>query len=212
MKADRAGPACIMGFVQTAAELGLKKNLIGCIATCENAIGPNSYKPGDVFKSLSGKTVEINNTDAEGRLVLADAIYYLQSQYKVNSIIDLATLTGAVTIALGEEAAGLFTRSIEMEERLLKASYETGERLWPLPLYHEFKDQLKSPIADIKNSGKRLGGASTGALFIEFFVEESTQWAHLDIAGVAYLSEPRHYHTSLATGFGVRLLLNYLGV
>lgn len=212
MKCDMAGSACIMGFIQACAELKIKKNIIGCIASCENAIGPESYRPGDVFKSLSGKTVEINNTDAEGRLVLADAVTYLQKEHKVTSIIDLATLTGAITIALGEEAAGLFTRDVAMEEKLLQASVETGEKLWPMPLYNEFKDQLKSSIADLKNSGKRMGGASTGALFIEAFVEEKTSWAHLDIAGVAYLSEPRHYHTSLATGFGVRLLLNYLGV
>lgn len=212
MKCDMAGAACVLGVMKAASDLGIKRNFIGVIATCENAIGPNSVKPGDVIKSLSGKTVEINNTDAEGRLVLSDAITYIQKQMDVKTIIDLATLTGAITIALGEEAAGLFTRSKKLEEKLLKAAEDTGEKLWPMPLYDEFKEQLKSPIADLKNSGKRLGGASTGALFIEAFVEEDTQWAHLDIAGVAYLSEPKNYHTTLATGFGVRLLLNYLGV
>lgn len=212
MKCDMAGAACVLGLMKAASDLGIKRNFMCVIATCENAIGPNSVKPGDVITSLSGKTVEINNTDAEGRLVLSDAITYIQQQMDVKTIIDLATLTGAITIALGEEAAGLFTRSKKLEEKLLKASEETGERIWPMPLYDEFKEQLKSPIADLKNSGKRLGGASTGALFIEAFVEEGTEWAHLDIAGVAYLSDPRTYHTTLATGFGVRLLLNYLGV
>lgn len=212
MKCDMAGAACVLGVMKAASDLGIKQDFMCVIATCENAIGPYSVKPGDVIKSLSGKTVEINNTDAEGRLVLSDAITYIQRQMGVKTIIDLATLTGAITIALGEEAAGLFTRSKKLEEKLLKAAHETGEKLWPMPLYDEFKDQLKSPIADLKNSGKRLGGASTGALFIEAFVDEDTQWAHLDIAGVAYLSEPKHYHNTLATGFGVRLLLNYLGV
>lgn len=212
MKCDMAGAAAVLGLMKAASDLGIKRHFLAVIATCENAIGPNSVKPGDVIRSLNGKTVEINNTDAEGRLVLADAVTYIQKQMDVKTIIDLATLTGAITIALGEEAAGLFTRSKKLEEKLLKAAEETGEKLWPMPLYDEFKDQLKSPIADLKNSGKRLGGASTGALFIEAFIEEDTQWAHLDIAGVAYLSEPRTYHPTLATGFGVRLLLNYLGV
>lgn len=212
MKCDMAGAACVLGLMKAASDLGIKRNFMCVIATCENAIGPNSVKPGDVIKSLNGKTVEINNTDAEGRLVLSDAITYIQRQMDVKTIIDLATLTGAITIALGEEAAGLFTRSKKLEEKLIKAADETGERVWPMPLYDEFKDMLKSPIADMKNSAKRLGGASTGALFIEAFVEEGTEWAHLDIAGVAFLSEPRTYHTTLATGFGVRLLLNYLGV
>jgi len=210
MKCDMSGAATVLGLLKTVAELKLKQNIVGVIATCENAIGPLSYKPGDVQKSLSGKTVEVNNTDAEGRLVLADAVTYVQRQMKVKSIIDLATLTGAVLMALGEEAAGLFTRSKKLEERLLKAADYTGEKLWPLPLYDEFKDQLKSSIADMKNSGKRLAGSSVGALFIEAFIDEGTEWAHLDIAGVAFLSEPKTYHSTLATGYGVRLLLNFL--
>jgi leucyl aminopeptidase len=212
MKCDMAGAATVLGVIKAAAELKLKRNIVGVIASCENAIGPQAYKPGDVIVSMSGKTVEVNNTDAEGRLVLSDAITYIQHHMGIKTIIDLATLTGAITIALGEEAAGLFTRSSKLKDELLEASEKTGEKLWPMPLYDEFKEQLKSSIADMKNSGKRLGGASTGALFIEAFVDEGTQWAHLDIAGVAYLSEPRTYHTTLATGFGVRLLLNYLGV
>jgi leucyl aminopeptidase len=210
MKCDMAGAAAVIGVMKAAASIKLKKNFVSVVASCENAIGPLSYKPGDVIKSLNGKTVEVNNTDAEGRLVLSDAITYIQRQMGISSIIDLATLTGAITIALGEEAAGLFTRSKKLEEKLLESADKTGEKLWPMPLYHEFKEQLKSPIADLKNSGKRLGGASTGALFIEAFVDEGTEWAHLDIAGVAYISEPKMYHNSLATGFGVRLLLQFL--
>lgn len=211
MKCDMAGAAAVIGLMKTVASLKVKTNILCVVASCENAIGPLSYKPGDVIRALNGKTVEVNNTDAEGRLVLADAVAYLQEHRGIKSIIDLATLTGAITIALGEEAAGLFTRSKQLEHRLLLAASSTGEKLWPMPLYDEFKEQLKSQIADMKNSGKRLGGASTGALFIESFIQEGTVWAHLDIAGVAYLSEPRTYHTSLATGYGVRLLINFLG-
>lgn len=212
MKCDMAGAACVLGVMHAAAHLKLKRNFIGVVASAENAIGPKSYKPGDVITSLSGKTVEINNTDAEGRLVLADAMTYIQKTYGVKKIIDLATLTGAILIALGEEAAGLFTRSKDLEQKLLTSAYHTGEKLWPMPLYDEYKDQLKSKIADMRNSGKRLAGASTGALFIESFIEDDVDWAHLDIAGVAFILEPKHYHSSQATGFGVRLLLNYLGV
>lgn len=209
MKCDMAGAAAVLATLRAAAELKLKKNLIAVLAVVENAIGPGSYKPGDVLRSYSGKTVEINNTDAEGRLVLADAISYIEDQYAPTEIIDLATLTGGVVIALGEEATGLFSNDDKLAHRLEKAGERTHERLWRLPLYPEYKEMLKSPIADLKNSGPRKATAATGALFIEQFVKK-TAWAHLDIAGTAYLSELKPYHPTAATGVGVRLLIDYL--
>jgi len=210
MKCDMAGAAVALGIIQAAAELKLKVNLISVLAVAENAIGPASYKPGDVYRGHSGKTVEINNTDAEGRLVLADAISYLQENYKPNQMIDFATLTGGVIIALGEEATGLFANNDALAKRLEKAGERTHERLWRLPLYSEYKDYLKSSIADIKNSGPRKASSGTGATFIQQFVKKTIPWAHLDIAGTAYLSELKPYHPTAATGVGIRLLVDYL--
>lgn len=209
MKCDMAGAAAVLGTVRAAAELGLKVNLLGVVAAAENAIGPESYKPGDVYISHSGKTVEISNTDAEGRLVLADALSYLQSKYRPARIIDLATLTGGVVIALGEEITGLFSNDEALATSLTQAGLKTHERLWRLPLLPEYKEKLKSTVADIKNSGSRAASSATAAIFLEQFVKE-TPWAHLDIAGTAYLSEPKTYHQTPATGVGVRLLIEFL--
>jgi leucyl aminopeptidase len=209
MKVDMAGAAVALGIIQAAAELKLETNLVVALAVAENAIGPNSYKPGDVYRSHSGKTVEISNTDAEGRLVLADAISYIQEHYQPAQLIDFATLTGGVIIALGEEATGLFSNNDALAKGLEKAGERTHERLWRLPLYSEYRDYLKSSIADIKNSGPRKASAGSGATFIQEFVKD-IPWAHLDIAGTAYLSEARAYHTTPATGVGIRLLVDYL--
>ncbi|MEN9344090.1 MAG: putative cytosol aminopeptidase [Chlamydiota bacterium] len=211
MKCDMAGAAVVMGIMQACAELKLKVNLVGAMGVAENAIGPKSYKPGDVFVGYTGQSVEITNTDAEGRLVLADTIAYLEKHYKCTSIVDFATLTGGVIIALGEDAAGLFSNNDKLSSALEKAADRTGERLWRLPLYPEYRDYLKSPIADIKNSGgARRASAGTGATFIHAFVKGSS-WAHIDIAGVAYPSELKHpYHPTLATGYGVRLFIDFL--
>lgn len=165
MKDDMAGAAAVVGTMRAAASLKLKKNIIGVIAAAENAMGPMSFKPGDVYFSHSGKSVEISNTDAEGRLVLADAFSYIQSNYTVNRMIDLATLTGAMVITLGEEVTGLFSNDDKLSTALTEAGEKTFERLWRLPLYPEYKDALKSPIADLKNSGGRKGGSITAALF-----------------------------------------------
>ncbi|MES2121745.1 MAG: leucyl aminopeptidase [Chlamydiota bacterium] len=208
MKCDMAGAAAVLATMQAAAALKLKKNLIGVLAVAENAIGPGSYKPGDVLRSYSGKTVEINNTDAEGRLVLADAISYVEERYAPTQIIDLATLTGGVVIALGEEATGLFCNDEKLARELERAGERTHERLWRLPLYPEYKEMLKSSIADLKNSGPRKATAATGAIFLQQFVKKIA-WAHLDIAGTAYLSELKPYHPTHATGVGVRLLIDY---
>jgi leucyl aminopeptidase len=210
MKDDMSGGAVVLGTIKAAAALGLKVNLIGAIASTDNAIGPKSYKPGDVYRSYSGKTVEITNTDAEGRLVLADAVSYVEDKFKPSRIIDLATLTGAIVISLGEEASGLFSNDDELAQSLLRAGKHTHERLWQFPLYNEYKEGLKSPIADMRNSPPaRKASSIMGALFIQEYIKK-TPWAHLDIAGTAFISGPKHYHTTNATGFGVRLLIDYL--
>lgn len=209
MKCDMAGSAVALGIIQAAAELKLKVNLISVLAVAENAIGPASYKPGDVYHSRSGKTVEISNTDAEGRLVLADAISYTEEKYTPNLLIDLATLTGGVVVALGEEATGLFSNNDALAKAIEKSGERTHERMWRLPLYPEYKEYLKSSIADIKNSGSRKASAGSGATFIQYFVK-SVPWAHLDIAGTAYLSDLKPYHTTPATGVGIRLLVDFL--
>lgn len=209
MKCDMAGAATVLGTLKAAAELGLKTNIVGVIAATENAIGPDAYKPGDVYVSYLGKSVEISNTDAEGRLVLADALAYTVQHLKPSRIIDLATLTGAMVIALGEEITGIFSNDNELTEALIKAGEKTFERLWRMPLYKEYRDQLKSSIADLKNAGGRKGGASIAASFLQEFVQD-IPWAHLDIAGTAYLSDLKSYHLTPATGVGVRLLIEYL--
>ncbi len=210
MKDDMSGGAAVLGTIKAAAALKLKVNIVGVIPSTDNAIGPKSYKPGDVYHSYSGKTVEITNTDAEGRLVLADAVSYVEDQFKPSRIIDLATLTGAMIISLGEEASGLFSNNDELADGLLRAGKYTYERLWRFPLYSEYKEGLKSPIADMRNSPPaRKASSIMGALFIQEYIR-GTPWAHLDIAGTAFLSGPKHYHTTNATGFGVRLLINYL--
>ncbi len=212
MKCDMAGAAAVLATMRAAAALGVKKNILGVIAAVENAIGPMSYKPGDVVTSYSKKTVEITNTDAEGRLILADALSYVQDKFSVNRIIDLATLTGGIVVALGEEVTGLFCNDDKLAQDLFVAGEATYERLWRFPLYAEYKDALKSPIADLKNSAAgRKASSITAAIFLESFIKKGMPWAHLDIAGTAYLSELKNpYHPSLATGVGVRLLISFL--
>lgn len=211
MKCDMAGAAAVLGVIQACAALNLRKNVIGVIAAAENAIGAESYKPGDVYISHAGKSVEITNTDAEGRLVLADAFSYIQGKYELTEMIDFATLTGGVIIALGDEAAGLFSNDKKLTQEIEESAEVTGERVWELPLYPEYLDALKSPIADLKNarSGRKASAAS-GAMFLKQFVHKDLPWAHLDIAGTAYLSETSAYHPSYATGFGVKLMIEFL--
>lgn len=209
MKDDMSGAAAVLGTLKAAATLKMKVNLIGVIPTAENAVGPKSYKPGDVFRSYSGKTVEISNTDAEGRLVLADGLSYLQKHYKPSRIIDFATLTGAIVITLGEEASGLFSNNDRLANQLMNAGDKTGEYLCRLPIYPEYREPLRSEIADIKNSGDRKGSSIQGAMFLKEFIGE-IPWAHCDIAGTAYLSKPRRYHSTPATGVGVRLMIQFL--
>jgi leucyl aminopeptidase len=209
MKNDMAGAAAVLGIIKAVAALNLKVNLVGVIPSTENSIGPHSYKPGDVYISYSGKSVEITNTDAEGRLILADAFSYIIDKYNPSKIIDLATLTGACVVALGEEVTGLFSNNDELSNALAKAGESTYERVWRLPLYDEYKECLKSTIADIKNCGERKASAITAAIFLQEFVGR-TPFAHLDIAGTATLTKPHRYHTTTATGVGVRLIVEFL--
>lgn len=209
MKSDMAGSACVLGVIQSLCSLEVKRNVIGVLALAENAIGPGSYKPGDIYTSRIGKTVEIGNTDAEGRLVLADALSYVEDTYAPSVVIDFATLTGAIVIALGEEAAGLFSNNDSLVRGLQKAALRTDERLWRLPLYPEYTDMLKSEIADLKNIGGRPASSCTAAAFLQQFIKKAA-WAHLDIAGVAYLSKSKSYHPTLATGAGVRVTIDFL--
>ena len=210
MKCDMAGAAAVLGAVQVTAALDLKVNVTALIPAVENSIDALSYKLGDVYRSYSGKTVEITNTDAEGRLVMADAISFAVETLKPTCIIDLATLTGNVVMALGEERAGLFTDDERLSSDLMAAADKTGDFLWRLPIQSEYKEAFKSDVADLTNSSAgREAGAIKAALFLQEFVG-STPWAHLDVAGTAYLTRPKYYHPTKATGYGVRLLVEFL--
>ncbi len=210
MKADMSGSGCVLGVMKAAQNLKIKQNLTVVIATTDNAIGPKSYRPGDVFKAYNGKTVEVLNTDAEGRLTLADAMSYAIKELKPTRLIDVATLTGACVIALGEYVSAVMTRDSALEKGLMQASYTTGEKLWPMPLVEEYRDLLKSDIADLKNIGNRFGSSLQAGLFLEEFTEGCPAWAHLDIAGPAYADKAYGYFPKHATGYGVRLLMEFL--
>lgn len=209
MKGDMAGAAAALGIIHAAAALELKVNLTVLIPSTENSIGCSSYKPGDVYKSYSGKTVEIGNTDAEGRLILADALAYAVQNLKPSRIIDLATLTGAMEIALGPEASGLMSNNDQLAESLLESAGNTFERAWRFPLFEEYRDFLKSDIADMKNIGGRSAGCITAALFLQEFVGK-TPWAHFDIASTAFTSDAKRYNPKYATGVGIRLMIDFL--
>ena len=211
MKIDMSGAAAVCGVLKNVLTLGIKKNLLFVLGTAENSIGSAAYKPGDVITGYAGKSVEIGNTDAEGRLVLADAFAYTIKNYKPARMIDLATLTGACVAALGFDYSGLFSNSDELARQLLEASNVTDDRAWRLPIYPELKEYIKSPVADLKNTSSiKGGGANTAAEFLHQFTEGTT-WAHLDIAGSAYAQGAgRMYYGHGATGAGVRLLTYYL--
>lgn len=208
MKDDMAGAAVVMGAFQAVAALKLPVNLVGLIPLAENMPGGNACKPGDVITSLSGKTIEIVNTDAEGRLVLCDALHHALS-YRPAAIIDIATLTGACIVALGSQASALLGTDTTLLRALEKAGQTTGERLWQLPLWDEYGEAMKSDIADLKNAGGPGAGTITAAWFLKQFVG-SCPWAHLDIAGTTWEEKGRHYLPKGATGAGVRLLVEYL--
>ena len=203
---DKCGGMAVLGAMHGVAALKPKRNIVGIIASAENLTGPGAYRPGDIVTVYDGKQIEINNTDAEGRVVLADALGYAVQDCKAASIVDLATLTGACVVALGDWAAGLWSTDDTLKNGLLAASEASGDRLWPMPLYPEYSEQIKSDVALIKNSSGRPGGACTAAAFLRTFVED-TPWAHLDIAGPAAITKDRADLSRGATGFGVRVLL-----
>ena len=208
MKYDMSGAAAVLGAVQAAAMLKLPVRVIGIIAATENLPSGTAQKPGDVLRTLSGRTVEVINTDAEGRLVLSDCLEYAK-RYKPDCTIDLATLTGACVIALGGEAIGLFSKDESLVAQLNQAGKATHERVWRLPLWDEYAELIKSDIADVKNAGNREAGATTAAKFLEGFAG-NLRWAHLDIAGTAWTEREQPYIPKGAVGIGVRLLIQLM--
>lgn len=209
MKDDMSGAACILAVMNALKYFNPDVEVHGIIATCENMPGCAAYKPGDILTAKNKKTIEVDNTDAEGRLTLADALCFA-CELGVDEVIDIATLTGAVMVALGTQAAGIFGNNQEMIDKLTKIGEENGERFWQLPMYEEYFEGLKSDVADMKNAGARWAGASTAALFLQKFVEDKVAWTHLDIAGVAFLEKPQKELSKGATGAGVRTLINYI--
>jgi len=205
MKGDMAGAACVVGLMHALAAREAKVNAIGAIGLVENMPDGNSYRPGDILRTMSGQTIEIINTDAEGRLVLADVLHYVNIKYKPKFMVDLATLTGAIMVALGQEHAGLFANNDELSSRLIAAGEATGERVWRMPLAPEYDKLIDSKFADMKNTGGRHGGAITAAQLLARFVGK-TPWAHLDIAGTALGSPQSEINKSWSSGWGVRLL------
>jgi leucyl aminopeptidase len=210
MKSDMAGAAAVLGTVEACARLKLKVNVTAIAPTTDNSVDRLSINPGDVISSFAGKTIEVIDTDAEGRLVLADALAYGIKEYQPDVIIDLATLTGSIIGAIGVHAAGLFSKNNGLVESLVSAGNSTGERLWPMPMFDEYHEDMQSDIADIRNlSDKPYAGAVTAAKFLEYFTDSHTSWAHLDIAGVGF--QPNGLGKGYcATGYGVRLLLKWL--
>jgi leucyl aminopeptidase len=210
MKYDKCGGVNVLATMQAAAALKLKTPLVGIISAAENMISGDSYRPDDILTSMSGKTIEIVSTDAEGRLVLADALTYAQKNYQPRAIIDLATLTGGVVVALGHVRAGLLSNNDALANALFASGERTFERLWRLPMDEEYVNMMKGDDADLKNSGGREGHCILGGVFIQNFIQPEVPWAHLDIAGTAETNKEMPYSPKGATGFGIRLLIDYL--
>ena len=208
MKTDMSGGAAVMGVIMAAADLQLPLNITALIPATENMPGGTAYKPGDIIKSYSGKTIEILNTDAEGRLILADALAY-SLEFKPAAIIDVATLTGACVVALGDDIIGMLGTDVKLKKEMDKAAQTTGELVWELPLWESYHELIKSDIADYKNSGGRTAGAITAAAFLSKFVGDAP-WVHLDIAGPAWTSKDKTYIPKGASGVAVRLLVEFL--
>jgi leucyl aminopeptidase len=212
MKSDMAGAGVVIGTIRAAAELGLNVNIVGVIPSTENMPGNKAYKPGDVVTAFNGRTIEIGNTDAEGRVVLSDALAYVEKNHKPKYIVDLATLTGACVIALGYAAAGVMSKDTALVNKLKLAGEASGELLWELPMFDDYKDLIKSDIADVRNIAGGKGyeaGAITAACFLQHFVEK-TPYAHIDIAGPAWSIERKYYIDKGGTGFGIRMLVEFL--
>ncbi|MBN1972695.1 MAG: leucyl aminopeptidase [Sedimentisphaerales bacterium] len=208
MKLDKSGGIAILAAMKAIAEMDLPINVYGFIPSAENLPSGSSYRPGDIVTTYNGKTIEVQNTDAEGRIILSDALAYAAKQ-KCDIIVDMATLTGACMVALGKYMAGLMGNDDELMKQVQKASEESGEKVWPMPSGDEYAEEMKSKIADLKNIGSKWGGACTAAAFLKQFVGES-KWAHLDVAGVDLISGPADYSVEGSTGFGVRLLITFL--
>ncbi len=205
MKGDMAGAACVVGLMHALAVRKAKVNVVGAIGLVENMPDGNAQRPGDIVTSMSGQTIEIINTDAEGRLVLADVLHYVNTRFKPKFMVDLATLTGAIIVALGKEYAGLFANDDKLSERLSKVGEATGERVWRMPLGAEYDKLIDSKFADVKNTGGRNAGSITAAQFLQRFVGK-TPWVHLDIAGTGMDAPQTDINKSWGSGFGVRLL------
>jgi leucyl aminopeptidase len=209
MKYDMAGSAVVAGLIKNLAIRKAKVNAVGVLGLVENMPGGNAQRPGDIVKSFSGKTIEVLNTDAEGRLVLADALSFTEKKFKPKFIIDLATLTGAIIMALGEEYAGLFSNNEELSKNIFQSSQSVNEKVWRLPLHENYDKLINSPIADVQNINYAGGaGSITAAQFLQRFIINKTPWAHLDIAGTAFSKKAASLNPGGATGFGVRLLNN----
>jgi leucyl aminopeptidase len=208
MKYDMAGGAAVLGIFRAVSELKLPVHLVGILPATENVIGGAASKPGDVVKAINGKTIEIISTDAEGRMTLADALGYAK-RFKPKAMIDIATLTGACSIALGNEAIAIMGNRRELIDKMIKSGHNTYERVWEMPLFEEYKVSLKSDIADLKNTGGKSGSLVSSASFLSEFAGD-TPWVHLDIAGTAWLEKEKPYTPKGASGIGVRLLLNFL--
>jgi leucyl aminopeptidase len=212
MKYDKCGGCNVIGIMKAISDLDLKTNVIGIIPAVENMPSGNSYRPGDIIKMYNSKTVEVLNTDAEGRIILGDALAFAVKTFAPQSIIDMATLTGAAIIALGSNVAALMGNNRELVTKILEYSKQTGEKIWELPLFDDYKEQLKSSNADIKNIGGRGGGAITAAAFLSYFVDD-IPWVHLDIAGTAWNQEgtkEKTYNPKGATGFGIRTIVKFI--
>ncbi len=210
MKYDKCGGMAVLGALVAASRLKLGRPVVGVIGAAENMISGDSYRPGDIVRAASGKTIEVLDTDAEGRLVLADCLHYACKTFSPQALIDLATLTGACHVALGDACAGLFAGDDRLASALIDAGEKTAERLWRLPLWPVYREQIAGTDADLKNYGGRPAGAVTAAMFLKEFVDDKVPWAHLDIAGVATTAKALPTCPIGATGFGVRLLIHYL--
>ncbi len=210
MKWDMGGAGAVTGAMAAIAGRKAKANVIGVVGLVENMPDGNAQRPGDVVKSMSGQTIEVLNTDAEGRLVLADALWWTQETYKPKAVIDLATLTGAIMIALAHEFGGMFTKDDKLAKQLDAAGEATGDKLWRMPLTQTHDDMIKSDIADMQNIGGRWGGSSSAAAFLGRFVKEGVSWAHLDIAGMAWNTKDKPTCPKGGSGYGVRLLDEYI--
>ncbi len=205
MKGDMGGAACVTGLMLALAKRKAKVNVVGAIGIVENSVDGNAQRPGDIVKSMSGQTIAVLNTDAEGRLVLADVLWYIQDRFKPKFMVNLATLTGAILVALGKEHAGLFSNNDELSTRLAEAGLATGEKVWRLPLTPEYDKMIDHDVADMKNIGGRFAGSITAGQFLQRFVNK-VPWAHLDVAGTAMDSVKSPINQSWASGWGVRLL------